>query len=155
MRVLLSVAAPTGPGGAACVTHHSTVPQAVPGREASAPFARRPLTLRIGPYQDARNPYERTRSPPTSGPPCPPDREQDPHVRRRLLALACAFTALLGGCGLMPGGEASGRRTVTVWLMRHSASQDFLDRFTEDFERAHPDLELDIRIQEWTGIGEK
>jgi len=55
----------------------------------------------------------------------------------------------------MPGGEASGRRTVTVWLMRHSASQDFLDRFTEDFERAHPDLELDIRIQEWTGIGEK
>jgi len=53
----------------------------------------------------------------------------------------------------MPGDAE--RSTVTVWLMRHSASQEYLDRFTEEFEREHPDLDLDIRIQEWTGIGEK
>jgi N,N'-diacetylchitobiose transport system substrate-binding protein len=62
--------------------------------------------------------------------------------------------SLLSGCGLVSqdGGE---RRTVTVWLMKDSASQDFLHRFTEGFEREHPDLDLDIRIQEWTGIGDK
>ncbi|MEV8592561.1 extracellular solute-binding protein [Streptomyces sp. NPDC052012] len=76
-------------------------------------------------------------------------------MRRRLLALVCVSAAWLTGCGMVPGGDGAERRTVTVWLMRHSASQDFLDRFTEDFERANPGLELDIRIQEWTGIGEK
>ncbi|WP_432055741.1 extracellular solute-binding protein [Streptomyces sp. bgisy022] len=75
-------------------------------------------------------------------------------MRPRLLALVCVSATLLGGCGLLPGGSAE-RQTVTVWLMRHSASQDYLDRFTEDFERRHPDIDVDIRIQDWTGIGEK
>lgn len=76
-------------------------------------------------------------------------------MRPRPLALLCVSATLLAGCGLMPGGSGSERRTVTVWLMQHSASQDYLDRFTEDFERRHPDIDVDIRIQEWTGIGEK
>ncbi|CAL9656371.1 Diacetylchitobiose binding protein DasA [Streptomyces sp. enrichment culture] len=75
-------------------------------------------------------------------------------MKRRLLVLVCVSASLLTGCGLVPGSGTE-RHTVTVWLMRNSASQDFLDRFTEDFERAHPDLDVDIRIQEWTGIGEK
>ncbi|CAL9356303.1 Diacetylchitobiose binding protein DasA [Streptomyces sp. enrichment culture] len=76
--------------------------------------------------------------------------------RRRLLAVTCALTAaLVTGCGLVPGNAAPERRTVVVWLMKDSASQEFLDRFTEQFERTHGDLDLDIRIQEWTGIGEK
>ncbi|MGX1135041.1 N,N'-diacetylchitobiose transport system substrate-binding protein [Streptomyces glaucescens] len=76
--------------------------------------------------------------------------------RRRLLAVTCALTAsLVTGCGLVPGNSAPERRTVVVWLMKDSASQEFLDRFTEEFERIHGDLDLDIRIQEWTGIGEK
>ncbi|GGL64987.1 lipoprotein [Streptomyces fumigatiscleroticus] len=74
--------------------------------------------------------------------------------RRRLLALVCVSACLLGGCGLLPHGGAE-RRTVTVWLMKDSASQEFLRRFTEEFERDHPDLDLDLRIQEWTGVGPK
>ncbi|MFE9309023.1 extracellular solute-binding protein [Streptomyces sp. NPDC088353] len=75
-------------------------------------------------------------------------------MRPRLLALVCASSFLVSACGVLsPGG--SGRHTVTVWMMKGSASQDFLDRFTEDFERTHGDLRLDIRIQEWTGIGPK
>lgn len=74
-------------------------------------------------------------------------------MRRPLLALVCVSASLLSGCGLMPGDAE--RSTVTVWLMQHSASQEYLDRFTEEFEREHPGLDLDIRIQEWTGIGEK
>ncbi|MGC0328211.1 N,N'-diacetylchitobiose transport system substrate-binding protein [Streptomyces sp. SAI-170] len=74
-------------------------------------------------------------------------------MTRRLLALVCVSASLVAGCGLLPGG--SDPQTVTVWLMKDSASRDFLDRFTEDFERTHPDIDLDIRIQEWTGIGPK
>lgn len=75
-------------------------------------------------------------------------------MRRRLLALVCVSASLLTGCGVMSDSAAE-RRTVTVWLMQHSASQDFLDRFTEEFEREHETVDLDIRIQEWTGIGDK
>ncbi|MGW5127031.1 extracellular solute-binding protein [Streptomyces sp. NPDC004069] len=74
-------------------------------------------------------------------------------MRPRLLALLCASSLLVSACGVLSGG--GGRHTVTVWMMKGSASQDFLDRFTEDFERTHGDLRLDIRIQEWTGIGPK
>ncbi|WP_329415782.1 extracellular solute-binding protein [Streptomyces sp. NBC_00704] len=75
--------------------------------------------------------------------------------RRRLLALLCVSAFLLTGCGALPGTGGAERSTVTVWLMKDSASPEFLDRFTEDFEHDHPDLELRIRIQEWTGIGDK
>jgi N,N'-diacetylchitobiose transport system substrate-binding protein len=74
-------------------------------------------------------------------------------VRRRLLALLCVTGSLVSGCGLLPGGHD--RQTVTVWLIKGSASPQFLQRFTDDFERAHSDLRLDIHIQEWTGIGAK
>jgi N,N'-diacetylchitobiose transport system substrate-binding protein len=63
--------------------------------------------------------------------------------------------SLLSACGLLPHGGGGGRHTVTVWLMKDSASQGFLTRFTEEFERTHRDLRLDIRIQQWTGIGGK
>ncbi|MEU6591172.1 extracellular solute-binding protein [Streptomyces sp. NPDC046881] len=74
-------------------------------------------------------------------------------MRRRLLALICATGSLVSGCGMLPGDHE--RTTVTVWLMKDSASKEFLQRFTEDFERTHEDLRLDIRIQQWTGIVEK
>ncbi|MER6961196.1 extracellular solute-binding protein [Streptomyces sp. NPDC000618] len=76
-------------------------------------------------------------------------------MRRRLLALVCVSAFLLTACGVLPGTGGSDRQTVTVWLMKDSASQEFLDRFTADFEHDHPDLDLDIRIQQWTGIGDK
>lgn len=75
--------------------------------------------------------------------------------RRSLLALVPATALLLPGCGLVSGDGGSGGRTVTVWLMKGSASQEFLDRFTEDFEGAHPGISVDLRIQEWTGIVDK
>ncbi|MFC8867361.1 extracellular solute-binding protein [Streptomyces sp. NPDC057148] len=76
-------------------------------------------------------------------------------MRRRLLALVCVSASLLSGCGLMSQDGEGERRAVTVWLMKGSASDDFLKRFTEEFEREHPGLDLDVRIQEWTGIGDK
>ncbi|MEU9580658.1 extracellular solute-binding protein [Streptomyces chilikensis] len=76
-------------------------------------------------------------------------------MRRRLLALMGASAALMttAACGMLPGAPA--RSTVTVWLMKGTASDDFLQRFTTEFEAAHPDIRLDVRLQEWTGIGPK
>ncbi|MEU1279714.1 extracellular solute-binding protein [Streptomyces sp. NPDC005805] len=73
--------------------------------------------------------------------------------RALVLSTALACTLALGGCGMVPGG--SDQRTVRVWLMQNSVSEDFLNRFTEAFEDEHPDIELDVTFQEWTGIGKK
>ncbi len=77
-----------------------------------------------------------------------------PHRRAAMpLALALSSTLTLAGCGLLPGEDE--RRTVTVWMMQGSASPEFVERFTEDFEKEHEAIDLDIRVQEWTGIGAK
>ncbi|MER5886782.1 extracellular solute-binding protein [Streptomyces sp. NPDC001941] len=72
--------------------------------------------------------------------------------------LACTATLVsalaLSGCGLVPGGSAQDR-TVSVWLMKDSVSEDFLKRFTEAYEKEHPDIALKFTFQEWTGIGAK
>ncbi|MGW2343321.1 extracellular solute-binding protein [Streptomyces sp. NPDC001661] len=76
--------------------------------------------------------------------------------RRLALTFASllATGTLLTACGALPGtGDEKG--AVTVWLMRGSASEDFLERFTKDFEARHDGITLDIRIQDWTGIGPK
>ncbi|MGW0120850.1 extracellular solute-binding protein [Streptomyces sp. NPDC003327] len=74
---------------------------------------------------------------------------------RRLASPLAAATALaLAGCGLLPGA-GNQTRTVTIWLMRDSVSEDFLTRFTEAFEAEHDDVELEFTIQDWTGIGKK
>ncbi|MFJ6632065.1 extracellular solute-binding protein [Streptomyces sp. NPDC091376] len=77
-------------------------------------------------------------------------------MKNRMLAcaLALASATASSGCALLPG-SASGDRTVRVWLMKDSVSDDFLERFTTEFEQTHPGIELDITFQEWTGIGKK
>ncbi|MFD0147379.1 MULTISPECIES: extracellular solute-binding protein [unclassified Streptomyces] len=77
-------------------------------------------------------------------------------MKNRHLAcpLAAATALALAGCGLLPGDEG-GTRTVNVWLMRDSASEDFLQRFEAAYEAEHEGVELEFTIQEWTGIGKK
>ncbi|KUH40189.1 extracellular solute-binding protein [Streptomyces changanensis] len=69
------------------------------------------------------------------------------------LTAACALTA----CGASPpgSGQASGPDRLTVWIMKDSVSDAYLQRFEKDFERQHEDTVLDIQVQEWDGIGEK
>lgn len=77
-------------------------------------------------------------------------------MKNRLLAGAVALVSsvVLTGCGLLPG-SGGGDVTVTVWLMKDSVSQDFLDRFTASYENDNPSVQLDFKIQEWGGIGPK
>ncbi|AVH99423.1 sugar transporter [Streptomyces sp. WAC00288] len=54
---------------------------------------------------------------------------------------------------MLPGGE--GTKTVNIWLMRDSASEDFVERFKKAYEEEHDGVELRFTVQEWTGIGKK
>ncbi|KPC80605.1 extracellular solute-binding protein [Streptomyces sp. NRRL S-4] len=77
-------------------------------------------------------------------------------MKIRILAGAVALvcSVALGGCGSLPGAGADSR-AVTVWLMKGSASQSFLDRFKASYESEHPSVELEFVLQEWGGIGPK
>lgn len=68
------------------------------------------------------------------------------------LALVSAF--LLGGCGIVPGAGPQ-QRTVSIWLMKDSVSDDFLKRFITGYEKDNPSVKLKFTFQEWTGIGKK
>ncbi|WUJ32488.1 extracellular solute-binding protein [Streptomyces sp. NBC_00388] len=76
-----------------------------------------------------------------------------PRCTALLAATALAATTLTG-CGYLPGTGDSAT-TVTVWLMKDSASDGFVQRFTRQFESEHKNIRLDVRIQEWGGIGAK
>ncbi|KIF02452.1 sugar transporter [Streptomyces sp. RSD-27] len=78
-------------------------------------------------------------------------------MKKRFLAVCTALaaaTALTAGCG-SPAGSDGGAEKVTLWLMKGSASQEFIGKFTAGFEKQHPGTDLDVRIQEWKGIGDK
>ncbi|NED82559.1 extracellular solute-binding protein [Streptomyces sp. SID11233] len=78
-------------------------------------------------------------------------------MKNRMLvgAVALISVAALGGCGVIPGSGGSGSRQVTIWLMKDSVSPDFLANFKKSYEAAHSSVELDFRIQSWSGIGPK
>ncbi|WP_151773051.1 extracellular solute-binding protein [Streptomyces abyssomicinicus] len=79
-------------------------------------------------------------------------------VKIRIIAglSALAAAAALTSCSAEPSSDkGDGPRKITVWIMKDSVTEDFLARFTKDFEKGRPDLDLDIQIQEWNGIGEK
>lgn len=78
-------------------------------------------------------------------------------MKNRMLvgAVALISVAALGGCGVIPGSGGSGSKKVTIWLMKDSVTPDFLDRFKKSYEEAHSSVELEFKIQSWSGIGPK
>lgn len=78
-------------------------------------------------------------------------------MKNRMLvgAIALISTVALGGCGMIPGSGGPGDKKVTIWLMKDSVTSDFLDRFKESYEDEHSSVELEFKIQSWSGIGPK
>ncbi|MET9626576.1 extracellular solute-binding protein [Lentzea sp. NPDC006480] len=66
-----------------------------------------------------------------------------------LLVLALTLSA----CGAQAGGGE--KQEITVWLMKDTATDDFVSKFETEFEREHSNLDLLIQIQEWNGITQK
>ncbi|MGW2839437.1 extracellular solute-binding protein [Streptomyces sp. NPDC001493] len=69
------------------------------------------------------------------------------------LAAMCALTACDNSSS--GSGQSDGPTALTVWIMKDSVSDAYLQRFEKDFEAQHAQTRLDIQIQEWDGIGEK
>ncbi|MGW7329156.1 extracellular solute-binding protein, partial [Streptomyces sp. NPDC054840] len=77
-------------------------------------------------------------------------------MKTRFLAVCTALAAATALTGCSQSADPAGRsQKVTLWLMKGSASEDFIGKFTAAFETEHPGIDLDVRIQEWTGIGDK
>ncbi|MFI5734459.1 extracellular solute-binding protein [Kribbella sp. NPDC051587] len=72
-------------------------------------------------------------------------------------AVAALSLTALAACGSSgdKNDASSGPKTIDVWLMKGSVSDDFLKRFTDDFAAKHTDVKLNVQIQEWNGIGPK
>jgi N,N'-diacetylchitobiose transport system substrate-binding protein len=72
-------------------------------------------------------------------------------------AVAALSLTALAACGSSGGdtNAAAGPKTINVWLMKGSVSDDFLKRFTDDFAAKHTDIKATVQIQEWNGIGPK
>ncbi|WP_411112126.1 extracellular solute-binding protein [Streptomyces sp. c-19] len=71
---------------------------------------------------------------------------------------ALAVAAVLAATACSGSGDpaaSGGADKVTVWIMKDSVTDSFLARFRTAFEAEHEDIDLDIQIQEWDGIGEK
>ncbi|GAB4083892.1 sugar ABC transporter substrate-binding protein [Myceligenerans cantabricum] len=72
------------------------------------------------------------------------------------LAAACATSLVVAGCGAEPEGEESaapaGPTTVRVWLAGQDTPEEAVEYLTEAFEREHPDVELIVDRQSWTGL---
>lgn len=75
-------------------------------------------------------------------------------MKNRFLVGSAVFASsiALAGCGMLPGGDD---KVITIWLMKDSVSGAYLDRFTKAYEEENPSVQLEVKIQEWTGIGKK
>ncbi|MDX6281270.1 MAG: N,N-diacetylchitobiose transport system substrate-binding protein, partial [Kribbellaceae bacterium] len=74
-------------------------------------------------------------------------------------AVAALSLTALAACGSSDDKKDtaadSGPKTIDVWLMKGSVSDDFLKRFEAGFAADHPDIKANVQIQEWNGIGPK
>src|SRR5690606_9067168 len=79
-------------------------------------------------------------------------------MKHRLTAVAAALALAAAACGSDAGTQAapeSGPAKLTVWIMDGSVTQELLKTFETGYEAAHPQVDLDIQIQAWDGIGER
>jgi N,N'-diacetylchitobiose transport system substrate-binding protein len=85
-------------------------------------------------------------------------------VNRRYSVAACAVTlaAGLAACGSSSSSSgsagsstSSGPRTLTVWLMKGSAPDPVVSALNSEFHASHPNVTVNVQIQQWSGIADK
>ena len=76
--------------------------------------------------------------------------------RQLLFSVAAAFALLATACG-GTSGTTSGNETgtLTIWLMNGSAPQSIVDGVTADFKVKHPNVTVNVEIQQWSDVTTK
>jgi N,N'-diacetylchitobiose transport system substrate-binding protein len=67
------------------------------------------------------------------------------------------FGALLAvaGCSSTSNNPAPESGTLTVWLMNGSAPQSVVDGVNADFKAKHPNVNVDVQLQQWSDVTTK
>ncbi len=76
--------------------------------------------------------------------------------RKLLFTLAAAVALVATACGGTPTtstGNETG--TLTVWLMNGSAPQSVVDGVNADFKAKHPNVTVNVEIQQWSDVTTK
>jgi N,N'-diacetylchitobiose transport system substrate-binding protein len=68
------------------------------------------------------------------------------------MAIALIATACSGSTSATPPTESG---PLTVWLMNGSAPQSVIDGVNADFKAKHPNVKVDVQIQQWSDVGTK
>jgi len=68
------------------------------------------------------------------------------------MAIALIGSACSGGTGSTPPAESG---PLTIWLMNGSAPQSVIDGVNADFKAKHPNVTVNVEIQQWSDVGTK
>src|ERR1700730_4769116 len=76
---------------------------------------------------------------------------------RKLLfaATAMAVALLAAACGGSTPAPAAETGPLTVWLMNGSAPQSVIDGVNADFKVKHPNVTVNVEIQQWADVTTK
>src|SRR5438093_12241023 len=78
---------------------------------------------------------------------------------RKLLqtAIGVVVTLLVAACGSTSTAQnpADQTGTLTVWLMNGSAPQSVVDGVNADFKAKHPNVTVNVEIQQWSDVTTK
>ena len=77
--------------------------------------------------------------------------------RKLLFTVAAAFALLAAACGGTTSSNTTGNETgtLTVWLMNGSAPQSVIDGVNADFKAKHPNVTVNVEIQQWSDVTTK
>jgi N,N'-diacetylchitobiose transport system substrate-binding protein len=71
-------------------------------------------------------------------------------------AIVAAFTLLLAACGGSSTASAPAETgPLTIWLMNGSAPQSVIDGVNADFKAKHPNVTVNVEIQQWSDVTTK
>jgi N,N'-diacetylchitobiose transport system substrate-binding protein len=79
------------------------------------------------------------------------------NARKLLFTVAAAVALLAAACGSSNPTTTSGNETgtLTVWLMNGSAPQSVVDGVNADFKVKHPNVTVNVEIQQWSDVTTK
>ena len=75
--------------------------------------------------------------------------------RQLVFAIATAFALLATACGGTSGTTGNESGSLTVWLMNGSAPQSVVDGVNADFKAKHPNVTVNVEIQQWSDVTTK